>query len=143
MDLCDDLTQQMALGAEGATRMFKVLVKGAGSKSQAGKAARAVADYPLFKCAVNGGDPNWGRIICAVGSCGVKFDPEKLTCKIGEAAVFKNGEPVKFDRKKAERIMKQRSLQITIDLGVAKASDFCYGCDLSSEYVHINADYHT
>jgi glutamate N-acetyltransferase/amino-acid N-acetyltransferase len=71
-DLCDDLTRQMALDAEGATRMFKVVVKGAASKTDAAKAARAVADYPLVKCAIHGGDPNWGRIICAVGSVGVR-----------------------------------------------------------------------
>ena len=66
-DLCDDLTRQMALDAEGATRMFKVIVKGAATKADAAKAARAVANYPLVKCAVRGADPNWGRIICAAG----------------------------------------------------------------------------
>jgi glutamate N-acetyltransferase/amino-acid N-acetyltransferase len=81
--LCDDLTRQMALDAEGATRMFKVVVKGAATKAEAAKAARAVADYPLVKCAIHGGDPNWGRIICAVGSVGVKLSLRKLWCKIG------------------------------------------------------------
>jgi len=80
-DLCEDLGKQMALDAEGATRIFKVVVKGAATKADAAKAARAIADYPLVKCAVNGGDPNWGRIICAVGSVGVKLKPNKLSCK--------------------------------------------------------------
>ncbi|MCG8701003.1 MAG: bifunctional glutamate N-acetyltransferase/amino-acid acetyltransferase ArgJ, partial [Bacteroidales bacterium] len=86
-ELCDDLAQQMALDAEGATRMFKVVVKGAANTTEAMRAARAVADYPLVKCAVHGGDPNWGRIICAVGSCDVKLDVQKLTCQLDELTV--------------------------------------------------------
>lgn len=142
-DLSQDLAQQMALDAEGATRMFKVVVNGAASKAEAAKAARAVADYPLVKCAVRGGDPNWGRIICAVGSVGVKLKPEKLSCKLGPMTVFKNGAPKKFDAAKASKIISQTEHTITVDLGVGKSSDFCIGCDLSAEYVKINADYHT
>ncbi len=142
-DLCDDLTKQMALDAEGATRMFKVVVQGAATQTDAAKACRAIADYPLVKCAIHGGDPNWGRIICAVGSAGVKLNPDKLTCKIGPVTVFRNGGPVKFDPKKVNRIVSQKEHTITVDLGAGKKSDFCYGCDLSAEYVRINADYHT
>jgi glutamate N-acetyltransferase/amino-acid N-acetyltransferase len=142
-DLCTDLVHQMALDAEGATRMFKVVVKGAATQADAVKAARAVADYPLFKCAVHGGDPNWGRIICAIGSSGVDLDPNKLSCKLDDLYVFRHGAPTDFDPKKAARIVCQRRHTITIDLGVGRASDFYYGCDLSAEYVRINADYHT
>jgi len=142
-ELCDDLVKQMALDAEGATRMFKVVVKGAATKADAAKAARAVADYPLVKCAVNGGDPNWGRIICAVGSAGVKLNLKKLSCKLGDITVFNNGSPVKFDRKKAGRVVSQSEHTITVNLGAGNYSDFCYGCDLSKEYVTINAEYHT
>ncbi|MHC4665047.1 MAG: bifunctional glutamate N-acetyltransferase/amino-acid acetyltransferase ArgJ [Planctomycetota bacterium] len=142
-DLCDDLTRQMALDAEGATRMFKVVVKGAATKFDAAKAARAVADYPLVKCAIHGGDPNWGRIICAVGSVGVKLNPGKLSCKLGDITVFRNGAPTKFDPKKASKVISQTEHTITIDLRAGKFTDFCYGCDLSKEYVTINADYHT
>jgi len=142
-DLFDDLTQQIALNAEGATRMFKVVVQGAASAADAAKAARAIADYPLVKCAVNGGDPNWGRIICAVGSCGVKLNPNKLSCKLDDVAVFKSGKPSKFNVKKASKIVSSKFHTITVNLGVGKANDFCYGCDLSKGYVTINADYHT
>jgi glutamate N-acetyltransferase/amino-acid N-acetyltransferase len=142
-ELCTDLVHQMALDAEGATRMFKVVVKGAATRADAVKAARAVADYPLFKCAVHGGDPNWGRIICAVGSSGVSLDPGKVSCKLNDLYVFRNGTPTDFNPKEAARIVSQREHTITIDLGVGRASDFYYGCDLSAEYVHINADYHT
>jgi len=142
-ELCDDLARQMALDAEGATRMFKVVVKGAATKADAAKACRAIADYPLVKCAVHGGDPNWGRIICAAGSVGVKLNPDKLSCKLGQITVFRNGKPAKFDPGKAGKVISQTEHTITVDLGAGKASDFCYGCDLSAEYVRINADYHT
>ncbi|OHB65191.1 MAG: bifunctional ornithine acetyltransferase/N-acetylglutamate synthase [Planctomycetes bacterium RBG_13_62_9] len=142
-DLCGDLARQMALDAEGATRMFTVVIKGAATKAEATKAARAIADYPLFKCAVHGGDPNWGRIISAAGSSGVKLNPDKLSCKLDDLYVFRNGTPTKFEEKKAARIVSQREHTITVDLGVGKTSDFYYGCDLSAEYVRINADYRT
>ena len=141
--LCEDLAKQMALDAEGATRMFKVVVEGAASKEDAIKAARAVADYDLVKCAVHGADPNWGRIICAVGSCGVKLNPDALSCKIGDISGFKKGQPTKFDAKKAGKIISKKEHIIKINLGAGKHSDFCYGCDLSKDYVTINADYHT
>jgi len=142
-EVCGDLARQMALDAEGATRMFKVVVKGAATKADATKACRAVADYPLVKCAINGGDPNWGRIICAVGSAGVKLNPNKLSCKLDDITVFKNGTPRKFDARKASKVVSQTEHTITVDLGAGKADDFCFGCDLSAEYVRINADYHT
>ena len=141
--VCCDLAKQMALDAEGATRMFTVTVNGAATKADAAKAARAVADYDLVKCAIHGADPNWGRIICAVGSCGVKLNPEKLSCKIGDVVVFKNGQPTKFDAKKASKVIGKKEHTITINLGIGKETDFCYGCDLSKDYVTINADYHT
>ncbi len=142
-DVCTDLTRQMALDAEGATRMFTVVIKGAATKADAAKAARAVADYDLVKCAVHGADPNWGRIICAVGSCGVKLNPQKLICRIADITVFRNGQAAKFNTKKTNKAISQPHHTITINLGAGKSSDFCYGCDLGKQYVSINADYHT
>ena len=83
------------------------------------------------------------RVICAVGSVGVKLNPDKLSCKLDEITVFRNGAPQKFDARKAGKVVSQRAHTITVDLGAGKASDFCYGCDLSAEYVRINADYTT
>ena len=142
-DLCTDLAKQMALDAEGATRMFTVHVKGAASKAEAFRAARAVADYDLVKCAVHGADPNWGRIICAVGSCGIKVNPDRLCCKIGDTYVFRNGKPTAFDAKKVSAVIARKEHTITVELNVGAHSDFCFGCDLGREYVTINADYHT
>ena len=143
MDLCTDLVHQMALDAEGATKMFKVVIQSAATKADAVRVARAIADYPLFKCAVHGGDPNWGRIICAAGSSGAALNPNRLSCKLDDLYVFRRGAPTSFDQKKAARIVSQREHTITVDLGIGRFSDFCYGCDLSAEYVRINADYHT
>ena len=142
-ELCSDLAKQMALDAEGATRMFTVEVKGAAKQEDALKAARSVANYDLVKCAIHGGDPNWGRIICAIGSSSVKLDPAKLSCKIGDIFVFRNGKPTNFDAKAVSAIISKKEHTITIDLGVGKHHDLCYGCDLSRDYVTINADYHT
>ncbi len=142
-DLCLDLSRQMALDAEGATRMFTVVVKEAASASDARRAARAVANYDLVKCAVHGADPNWGRIICAVGSSRVRLNPTKLTCQIGQITVFKNGKPARFDAKKVSEIIAQKEHTITVSLGTGNCSDFCMGCDLSRDYIRINADYHT
>ena len=143
VDLCQDLARQMALDAEGATRMFKVAIEGAATKADAAKAARAVANYDLVKCAIHGGDPNWGRIICAVGSCGVKLNPNRLSCTIGDIAVFRKGRPVEFSPKRVSKIISRKEHTITVNLGAGKYSDFCFGCDLSKGYVTINADYHT
>jgi len=143
IDLCRDLARQMALDAEGATRMFTVQIEQAATRQQARLAARAVANYDLVKCAVHGADPNWGRIICAVGSSGVQLNPQKLTCQIGKIPVFRNGKPVRFDPKKVSRIIAGKEHTITVYLGAGQFSDFCMGCDLSPEYIRINADYHT
>jgi glutamate N-acetyltransferase/amino-acid N-acetyltransferase len=143
VDLCQDLARQMALDAEGATRMFKVAIEGAATKADAAKAARAVANYDLVKCAIHGGDPNWGRIICAVGSCGVKLNPNKLSCTIGDTTVFRNGRPAEFSPRKVSKIISRKEHTITVNLGAGKYGDLCYGCDLSKGYVTINADYHT
>lgn len=142
-EVADDLAKQMALDAEGATRMFRVEIEGAANPAEANKAARAVADYDLVKCAIHGGDPNWGRIICAVGSCGVQLDPGRLTCWIGGVCVFRNGQPTRFDARRVSKIIRQKEHLIRVRLGAGKAADFCYGCDLGYGYVEINAEYHT
>ena len=123
--------------------MFKVQVKSAASKAQARRTCRAIANYSLVKCAVHGKDPNWGRIIVAVGSAGVKLNLNKLSCKIGNVTVFSRGMPRKFDARKVAAALERKEHTIEVNLGVGKGEDFCYGCDMSSQYVAINADYHT
>jgi glutamate N-acetyltransferase/amino-acid N-acetyltransferase len=143
LQLSMQIAHKLAQDAEGAARTFTVLVKNAATKPQAQKAARAVAGYPLFKCAVHGADPNWGRIIAAVGSSKVNLSPEKMTCKIGKILVFEKGTPVKFNRKRVAQIIQKKHHTVTVDLAAGSFSDYCLGCDLTKEYVAINADYHT
>lgn len=141
--VCDDLARQMAADGEGATCAVTVRVDGAASKSDAHRALRAIVDSPLVRCAFNGADPNWGRIVSAVGYSGAKFDLEKLTCKIADTPVFRNGCPCNFDANKLSRKMKAKTWQVQVNLAKGAYSDFCYTCDLSREYITINADYHT
>ncbi len=141
--LCLKMAYKLAQDAEGAKRTFTVFIKNAATKQQAQKAARAVAGYPLFKCAVHGADPNWGRIIAAIGSSRVKLNENKMTCTIGQTLVFKNGSPVKFNPEKVSAVIAKKHHKITVDLAAGRFSDYCIGCDLTKEYVTINADYHT
>ena len=141
--VCDDLARQMAADGEGANCMISIYVNSAATKADASKALRAISDSPLVRCAFNGADPNWGRITSAVGYSGAKFDVEKLTCKIAGTTVFKKGRPTKFDAAALSEKMKEKLWEVVVDLGAGKQSDFCYTCDMSKEYVAINADYHT
>jgi glutamate N-acetyltransferase/amino-acid N-acetyltransferase len=142
-DLCDDLTQQMALDAEGATCAITVKVTGAATAKDADQAVRAIVDSPLVRSAFHGADPNWGRIISAVGFSGAKFKAEKLSCKITDVFVYKNARPAKFNAANLSKKMKAKQWTVEVNLATGKHQDFCYTCDLSEEYITINADYHT
>ena len=141
--VCDDLAQQMAADGEGATCAIMVKVSGAATRSQARAALRAIVDSPLVRCAFNGADPNWGRIVSAVGYSGAKFNLEKLSCKIAGTTVFRNGRPGHFNAVLLSREMRAPRWQVEVDLSAGRYEDFCYTCDLSRDYVTINADYHT
>ena len=141
--LCDDLARQIAADGEGATCMVTVRVQGAANPQDAYAAVRKIVESPLVRCAFNGADPNWGRIVSAVGYSGAKFNAEKLSCKIAGAPVFRAGKPCRFNTPALSRKMKAKQWDVLVDLGVGRSEDFCYTCDLSRGYVRINADYHT
>ena len=141
--VCDDLARQMAADGEGATRAVTVKLAGAATKRQARHALRAIVDSPLVRTAFNGADPNWGRIISAVGYSGAKFDSDKLACRIAGVTVFRNGRPARFDAVSLSKKMKAKQWSVEVDLAVGRHGDFCYTCDLSHGYISINADYHT
>ena len=141
--ICDSLAYQVAADGEGATCTVTVKVKGAAGPGDARRALRAIVDSPLVRCAFNGADPNWGRIISAVGYSRARFDPEALSCKIAGVRVFHRGRPCRFDPAQLSRRMKDKQWQVEVHLGAGKYADFCYTCDLSKAYVSINADYHT
>jgi glutamate N-acetyltransferase/amino-acid N-acetyltransferase len=142
-EVCNELALAVVDDGEGATKVFHVMVTGASSYTQAHKIARQIAQSPLVKTAIHGGDPNWGRIICSAGAASVPFNPQTAICSIGDIVVFKHGLGENADLDRLETIMKQKDIWITLDLGDGDASDVVHSCDLSKGYVDINAFYHT
>ncbi len=142
-EVCRELAMAIARDGEGATKLIAVEVTGAASDADAFIAAKSVANSPLFKCAVHGGDPNWGRILCALGKSAAKVVAEKTTVKIGGHTVFAKGAPKAIDLKPVEKHLKGASVLVQANLGLGKGKYTAYGCDLSREYVAINADYST
>ncbi len=137
------LAMAIARDGEGATKLIEITLAGAASDAQARAAAMSVANSPLFKCAVHGGDPNWGRILCALGKSPAKVQAEKTVVKIGGAAVFVRGRPAGFNLKKVRAHLQGPTVLIDVNLGLGKGRFRAYTCDLSREYITINADYHT
>ena len=142
--VCEDLSYQIIADGEGATKVLEVRVQRAKTPADAHAAARAIAVSPLVKTAVHGGDPNWGRIVQALGATNVAFKPEKVTIRLDRTVIFTKGAPAPhLDERKLAAIMKRKHVPIVIDLGAGRASDRVLTCDLSRNYIAINADYHT
>jgi len=142
-EVCHALSYALAADGEGATKVVQVVVKGARHDADAHVAAKSVANSPLFKCAIHGGDPNWGRIVAALGKSPAKIVPEKLTVRIGGVCVFARGSPRKFDLKKVRGHLAGKDIRVVCDLGLGEGKFSALTCDFSREYVTINADYHT
>ncbi len=142
--VCESLAYQIVADGEGATRVLEVCVRGARSPADAHDAARSVAVSPLVKTAVHGGDPNWGRIVQALGATRVNYRPEQVKIRLGKALLFAGGEPARtLNKSRLSRLMLQPHVTIDIDLAAGRFSDRVLTCDLSREYVTINADYST
>jgi len=141
--VCQSLAQQIVRDGEGATKFIEILVQGAGSEAQATQIARSIANSPLFKTAMAGEDANWGRILCAAGYSGVSFDPNRTDIRIGSLPVCENGMGLRFDESQAKQILQQHDIRISLDLKSGIASSTIWTCDLTKEYIHINADYRT
>jgi glutamate N-acetyltransferase/amino-acid N-acetyltransferase len=141
--VCHDLCTKIAADGEGATKRVEVRVKGGATEAEAKKAALAVANSNLTKCALFGNDPNWGRIACAVGYSGARFSERTMTIRLCGIPVFRNLQPLPFDRKKAHDALTGKVVIIDIDLGAGKATAVAHTCDFSYDYVKINAEYHT
>ena len=142
-EVCRELTRRIATDGEGATRMIEIRVSGATSFEMGSKVARAIANSPLVKTAMFGADPNWGRIICAAGSCGEAVEPDKMTLSFGPVTVFRKGVPLEIDEEKAVEQLKKKEVEILLDLGLGGQECEFWTCDFSYDYVRINADYHT
>ena len=143
VEVARELARAIARDGEGATRMIAVRVQGAESDEEARTAARAVASSSLVKTAVHGGDPNWGRIVCALGYSGAELALDKLHLSIGGLVVFERGAGVDVDLSAVRRAFEQPEIEIVATLGLASGHAEAWGCDLSEEYVRINADYTT
>ncbi len=142
-EVCQSLAYQIAADGEGATKVIAISVEKAKSEADARLIARAIANSPLVKCAMHGNDPNWGRIVSAAGLTAAAFVPEKAALTLQGTMVFAKGQPVVFDAAAVSKSLEVAEVKIVLNCGIGKAAAKCWTCDLSREYITINADYHT
>lgn len=138
-----DLAKMIAKDGEGATKLIETIVTGAKNVSDARMLAKSVVGSSLVKSAIFGHDPNWGRILCALGYSDVVFDPETIQIYLADTLVFENGQPTIFDANQLSESLKTDEVVIQVVLSDGSASSRAWGCDLTYEYVKINALYHT
>ena len=143
LEVARRLARSIARDGEGATKLLTVRVDGAASGDDARLAARTVASSSLVKTAIHGGDPNWGRIVCALGYSGADMAIDRLLLSIGGLTVFERGAGVAVDLGAVRAVFEQPEIEIVATLGMGEAASEAWGCDLSEEYVRINADYTT
>lgn len=143
-EVCEYLTREIARSGEGATKLITVDVNRAKTTTQAKRIGKCVVNSPLVKTAVYGCDPNWGRVIMAVGkSFDTTIEPRKVTIGFGDTHVFKKGSPVDCDLEALRAYLGQKEVSISVDLGIGKASARVWGCDLTEGYIKENAYYTT
>lgn len=141
--VCLRLALGIVRGGEGATKLMTITVTGAATAGDARQAAKAMANSPLVKTAVHGGDPNWGRLIAVAGRAGVAFELQRAAVTIGSIVLFKDGRPFDENAPEAATYLRNDEINIAVDLGAGRASSTVWTCDLSAEYVRINAEYRT
>jgi glutamate N-acetyltransferase/amino-acid N-acetyltransferase len=142
--VCEPLAIGIVRGGEGATKLITVRVTGAASDDDARRAARAIANSPLVKTAVHGGDPNWGRLVAVAGRSGAAFELAGAAVRIGPVELVSGGTPHDDRAPRAAEYLKQREVDIDVDLGTGgQGRSRMWTCDLSAEYVRINAEYRT
>lgn len=141
--VCLYLARCIARDGEGATRLIEVKVDGAASLAQSRLAARTIVSSPLVKAAVHGADPNWGRIMAALGRSGAEIEEAKIDLYLGNIQVVKAGTPLPFDRRGLIQLLEGKEVFISFNLNLGSGSATAWGCDLSAEYVAINSRYMT
>jgi glutamate N-acetyltransferase / amino-acid N-acetyltransferase len=136
------LAHQVVRDGEGATKFVEVRVTGAADAADAHRVAMSIANSPLVKTAIAGQDPNWGRIVAAIGKSGAMADRDRLTIRFGDILVARNGwrAPGYFEAEGAA-YMQRQDLVIAVDLGLGRAKKSVWTCDLTARYIEINADY--
>ena len=142
-NICRELSKKIAADGEGATKFLTINVSGAKNFSDAKQIGMSVAKSPLVKTAFFGEDPNWGRVICAVGYSGVKINPASTVVKFGDIPVYAHGVGANYDEGALKKVMAARDISIGIELGLGETSATVWSCDFSYEYVKINGEYHT
>ena len=144
-EVCIHLAKEVARDGEGASKLIEVAVTSARDDAQAKRVAKAIVNSPLVKTAVHGADPNWGRLAMAIGKCHEERDisPERLRMAFGETCVFAGGEPQDVDLRALETYLRAPEVRIVVDLGLQSGQATAWGCDLTEEYVRINALYTT
>jgi len=143
-EVCRSLARQIVADGEGVGHVVTLDIRGAASAAEARLVAKAIAHSPLCKTAWSSADPNWGRLLAAAGYSGATFDPERVRIWIGDQLVFEYGARAGvFNEAAAHQAMSQHEYTIAIDLGEGKGECLFLTCDLTAEYVHINADYST
>ena len=141
----ETLAKSMAADGEGATALFEAKIVGADTKEQAKMLAKSIVCSNLTKTAIAGHDANWGRILCAMGYSGAQFDPEKVDLyfesEAGKIQIIENGTAADYSEEKATEILSQSKVTVTADIKAGEAQATAWGCDLTHEYISINADY--
>ena len=137
------LTRELARDGEGAKTLIETIVEGAENDEDARRAARTVVSSPLIKTMVTGRDPNWGRVMMAVGRSGARVEQEQVSVWVGPHCVLESGTPTAADLDAVSKTMDADEVQLRVHLGLGDAQATAWGCDLTTEYVHINADYTT
>jgi glutamate N-acetyltransferase/amino-acid N-acetyltransferase len=141
--VCESLAKQIVSDGEGVTHVVNLRIEGARSDAEASQVAKAIANSMLVKTAWAGADSNWGRVLAAVGYSGVPIDPDKVDIFFGKHRVCRRGVAARFDESKVHAYLSQPVFDVRVQLGRGKFGATFWTCDLTSEYVHINADYHT
>ncbi|MEW4570763.1 bifunctional glutamate N-acetyltransferase/amino-acid acetyltransferase ArgJ [Tautonia sp. JC769] len=143
-ETCETLARMIPDDGEGATHLITIEVNGCRDREQATQIARAVADSPLVKTAIHGADPNWGRIVSAAGYAGVMFDESELSLELDGVPLYRDGVPLDYDSEAvSDRMKANREVRITLSLKQGDASARFWTCDLTAEYIRLNADYTT
>ncbi len=137
------VTKELAADGEGATKLVTVTVEQAANQQEAFKAAKSIANSMLVKAAIFGKDPNWGRVISAVGASGVAINSNAIAIRFANIPVAENGAAIAFDKLAMKNALEQNEIFISVFLGVGKFSATVYTCDLTYDYIKINAEYHT
>jgi glutamate N-acetyltransferase / amino-acid N-acetyltransferase len=142
-EVCQSLAGQVAADGEGATRTAWIFVRGARSQAAAKRFAATAATSALVKTALHGADPNWGRVLAALGRAGEPFDPSRVEVRFGDVAVCLRGQKADYDEAAIRRLMQKEKVVIQVDLHQGRAESHYLTCDYSKDYISINADYTT